>query len=57
MSTWGATICKDAYLFAAYNIWVSLRSGEIAGDDPWGAPSLEWSVLPPTPRSTSVVSK
>jgi len=33
-----------------YNIFKSLKSGEIAGDDPWGAPSLEWSIPSPPPE-------
>jgi cytochrome c oxidase subunit 1 len=49
MSTWGAVIQAIAYLLAAYNIWVSRKNGEIAGDDPWGAPSLEWSIPSPPP--------
>jgi cytochrome c oxidase subunit 1 len=32
-----------------WNLWRSGRHGEIAGDDPWGAPTLEWSVPSPPP--------
>ena len=32
-----------------WNFWRSRRSGEVAGDDPWGAPTLEWSIPSPPP--------
>ena len=32
-----------------WNIWRSRTNGEVAGDDPWGAPSLEWSIPSPPP--------
>src|SRR4029079_2723406 len=50
MSTWGAIIQGIAGLVAAYDVWRSLRSGEEAGQDPWGAPSLEWSIPSPPPE-------
>ena len=28
----------------------SRKSGEIAGNDPWGAPTLEWSIPSPPPE-------
>src|SRR6187551_1549997 len=49
MSTWGAFIQLLGGLIGMYNIWKSLKSGEVAGDDPWGAPSLEWSIPSPPP--------
>jgi cytochrome c oxidase subunit 1 len=33
-----------------YNVWKSLRRGAIAGNDPWGAPTLEWSIPSPPPE-------
>ncbi len=31
------------------NLWVSLRKGATAADDPWGATTLEWSIPSPPP--------
>src|SRR5206468_6900491 len=31
------------------NLWWSWRRGRIAGNDPWGAPTLEWSIPSPPP--------
>jgi cytochrome c oxidase subunit 1/cytochrome c oxidase subunit I+III len=31
------------------NVFVSLRSGQLAGPNPWDAPTLEWSVPSPAP--------
>jgi len=50
MSSWGAYIQAVAGLLFAYNIWRSRKHGEVAGDDPWGAPSLEWSIPSPPPE-------
>jgi cytochrome c oxidase subunit I len=50
MSTWGAVIQAIAGLVGLYNLWISRKNGEIAGDDPWGAPSLEWSIPSPPPE-------
>jgi hypothetical protein len=49
MSTYGAFIQLLGGLIGVYNIFKSLKSGEIAGNDPWGAPSLEWSIPSPPP--------
>jgi cytochrome c oxidase subunit 1 len=50
MSTWGAVIQLVAGLIGLYNLWVSRKNGEIAGNDPWGAPTLEWSIPSPPPE-------
>src|SRR5215212_4065728 len=50
MSTWGAVIQLIAGLIFAYNIWRSRKHGEVAGNDPWGAPTLEWSIPSPPPE-------
>ena len=50
MSTWGAVIQLIAGLIGVYNLWVSRKNGEIAGNDPWGAPTLEWSIPSPPPE-------
>jgi len=49
MSSVGAYLQVVAGLFFAYNIIKSWRGGQIAGDNPWGAPSLEWSIPSPAP--------
>src|SRR4051812_1827019 len=50
MSSIGAYLQAGAGFIFAYNIIKSWRSGEIAGNDPWGAPSLEWSIPSPPPE-------
>src|SRR5205823_10695864 len=32
-----------------WNVFISLRNGEIAGDDPWGGNTLEWATSSPPP--------
>jgi cytochrome c oxidase subunit 1 len=48
-STIGAYIVGIATLILVYNIWKSRTSGKIAGNDPWGAGTLEWSIPSPPP--------
>jgi cytochrome c oxidase subunit I len=48
MSTYGAYIQVVAGLLGFWNLWRS-RKGPAAGNDPWGAPSLEWSIPSPPP--------
>ena len=50
MSTWGAVHSGDRDLIGFYNFFVSRKNGEIAGNDPWGAPTLEWSIPSPPPE-------
>jgi cytochrome c oxidase subunit 1 len=50
LSSLGAYIQALAGILFAYNIFRSRKSGEIAGNDPWGAPSLEWSIPSPPPE-------
>jgi len=49
LSTMGAYLLVPATLILVYNIWKSARSGKIAGNDPWGAGTLEWSIPSPPP--------
>jgi cytochrome c oxidase subunit 1 len=37
-------------LFFVINVLRSLRSGDIAGNDPWDAWTLEWSTTSPPPE-------
>jgi cytochrome c oxidase subunit 1 len=49
-STIGAYIVGVATLILVYNIWKSTRPGTPpAGNDPWGAPTQEWSIPSPPP--------
>jgi heme/copper-type cytochrome/quinol oxidase subunit 1 len=32
-----------------WNVFLSLRSGAVAGDDPWEANTLEWATTSPPP--------
>jgi len=54
-ATWNFWITMGAYLTGLsvlvflYNVWTSLRRGEIAGADPWDGRTLEWSIASPPP--------
>jgi cytochrome c oxidase subunit 1 len=50
MSSIGSYIQAVGVLLGFANIWWSRKHGAIAGDDPWGAPSLEWSIPSPPPE-------
>jgi cytochrome c oxidase subunit I len=45
----GGFIQGIAVLIFAYNFIVSYRRGEVAGDDPWDAWTLEWTTSSPPP--------
>jgi cytochrome c oxidase subunit 1 len=49
VSTAGAAILFVAFAVFAVNVVRSLRSGRIAGDDPWGGHTLEWATTSPPP--------
>jgi cytochrome c oxidase subunit 1 len=49
-STIGAFILALGVLVFVINILLSLRGGDVAGDNPWGAATLEWATTsPPRP--------
>jgi cytochrome c oxidase subunit I len=48
--TTGAGLMGLAILAFLWNVWHSLRHGEIAGDDPWDAWTLEWATTSPPPE-------
>src|SRR6266542_2562812 len=50
ISTIGAYILVVATLFFIYNFFRSKRSGPIAGSNPWGAATLEWTLPSPPPE-------
>jgi cytochrome c oxidase subunit I len=49
LSTAGATVLAVGYIMPAiYFLW-SLKYGQVAGMNPWGATGLEWSIPSPPP--------
>jgi heme/copper-type cytochrome/quinol oxidase subunit 1 len=44
----GFTIAASMLVFL-WNVFVSLRSGRVAGDDPWEGNTLEWATTSPPP--------
>ncbi len=56
LATIGAFTIAVSILIFMYNIIISLRKGEIAGEDPWDARTLEWTIpSPPPPYNFAVV--
>jgi cytochrome c oxidase subunit 1 len=49
LSTAGASILAVGYLLPAIYLAWSLRYGEVAGANPWGATGLEWTHTPSPP--------
>jgi cytochrome c oxidase subunit I len=49
MSTVGAIGLGFSALLFVINLFVSLRYGEVASDDPWDGATLEWSIPSPPP--------
>ena len=49
VSTVGAFLLALGMLIFVINLVRSRRAGEEAGNDPWGAPTLEWSIPSPPP--------
>jgi len=49
ISSIGAFILAFAMLIFVWNVFISLRKGEIAGDNPWDAWTLEWATTSPPP--------
>jgi cytochrome c oxidase subunit I+III len=47
VATLGALLLAVSVLIFLVNVAISLRSGAVAGNDPWGADSLEWSASSP----------
>ena len=50
ISTVGAFLLALGVLAIVVNWYRSKRSGEIAGDDPWGGETLEWATTSPPPH-------
>src|SRR5215210_2013414 len=49
MSTWGARILAVGMVIFVFNFFRSKFAGPIAGNDPWGGSTLEWSIPSPPP--------
>jgi cytochrome c oxidase subunit 1 len=50
----GAALMAVAVAVFAYNAWASRFRGEIAGDNPWDAGTLEWATTSPPPNSNFI---
>jgi len=50
ISTIGAFVMGISVLVLLANVWISLHSGEQAGDNPWNAWTLEWATSSPPPE-------
>jgi cytochrome c oxidase subunit 1/cytochrome c oxidase subunit I+III len=49
VSTVGSFILAAGILLLLVNVWLGLRRGAKAGDNPWDAPTLEWATSSPPP--------
>ena len=49
ISSIGSFVLAIGVLLLLINVVISLRRGRLAGDNPWDAPTLEWSVPSPPP--------
>jgi cytochrome c oxidase subunit 1 len=50
VATLGSFLIAVSVLVFIYNLLTSLRRGEPSGDNPWDAPTLEWSIPSPPPH-------
>lgn len=55
ISSSGSVILAVGVLIWLYNMWTSARIGQPAPENPWMAPTLEWSVPSPPPPYNFVV--
>ena len=46
----GAFLLGASFIFFAWNLVQSLRNGKAAGNDPWDAQTLEWTMSSPPPE-------
>jgi cytochrome c oxidase subunit 1 len=49
LATVGAGVMALGVLAFLANVWASRRAGALAGDNPWGADTLEWATTSPAP--------
>ncbi|MGH9164964.1 MAG: cbb3-type cytochrome c oxidase subunit I, partial [Acidimicrobiales bacterium] len=50
LSSVGAALLAVSTVPFVWNLWVSLRRGAPAGDDPWEGHTLEWATSSPPPE-------
>ena len=50
LSTIGAFILVLGTLASSINLFKSMKGGETASINPWGAPTLEWAIPSPPPE-------
>jgi cytochrome c oxidase subunit I len=56
ITTIGSYVLALGVLLFIVNVWKSLRTGAVAGNNPWGAATLEWSTTsPPPPYNFAVI--
>jgi cytochrome c oxidase subunit I len=56
ITTIGSFVLALGVLLFIVNVWKSLRSGAVAGNNPWGAATLEWATTsPPPPYNFAVI--
>ena len=60
LSSAGAAVLAVGYMMPIFYLIASLKSGELSGDNPWGAVGLEWNTTSPPPtenfKTTPVVT-
>ncbi len=49
-ATGGAFVMGIGFFLIVINVWRSRKHGAIAGNDPWGGETLEWSISSPPPN-------
>ena len=49
LATFGAFLLAAGFVLLAVNVFASLRTSDAAGDNPWGASTLEWATASPPP--------
>jgi cytochrome c oxidase subunit 1 len=50
LSSLGAFLLGASTLPFLWNVWRTMKRGELAGDDPWGGHTLEWATSSPPPQ-------
>ncbi|MFY9586966.1 MAG: cytochrome c oxidase subunit I [Actinomycetota bacterium] len=50
VSTLGSFLIAVSLLVFFYNVWKTRKHGQIAGNDPWDARTLEWTITSPPPE-------
>ncbi len=50
LSTIGSWILLFGAFFMIFNLWRGTKTGKIAGNNPWGAATLEWATSSPPPH-------